>query len=142
MAFIEDPLARQVIGCAISVHRELGPGLLESTYVRCFRVELARQRIRFSNEVWLPIIYKTTRLDNAYRIDLMVEDKLVVEIKAVEKVLPVHLAQLLTYVRLSGAGQGLLFNFNEARLKDGIKSVILGAGGASMPSNPSTVEEE
>ena len=142
MAFIADPLAQQVIGCAISVHRALGAGLLESTYARCFRLELARQRIRFSSEVWLPIMYKTTRLDNAYRIDLMVEDKLVVEIKAVEKILPVHQAQLLTYVRLSGAGQGLLFNFNEARLKDGIKSVILGAGAASIPSNPSTVEKE
>ena len=89
MAFIADPLAQQVIGCAMSVHRELGPGLLESTYTRCFRLELARQRIRFSNEVWLPIIYKATRL--------------------------------------SRTGQGLLFNFNEGRLKDGIKSVILGA---------------
>src|SRR5688572_26277315 len=122
MTFITDPLAQHVIGCAISVHRELGPGLLESTYARCFRLELGRRRIRFSNEVWLPIIYKATRLDNAYRIDLMIEDRLVVEIKAIEKILPVHTAQLLTYVRLSRAGQGLLFNFNEARLKDGIKS--------------------
>ena len=140
MAFIEDPLVHEVIGCAIAVHRELGPGLLESAYNRCFRLELAHRKIRFSNEVWLPIQYRGISLDNAYRMDLMVEDWLIVEVKAIEKVLPVHRAQLLTYIRLSRARHGLLFNFNEPRLKDGIHSVILGGSVSSPSTTPSTVE--
>ena len=140
MAFIEDPLVHEVIGCAIAVHRELGPGLLESAYNRCFRLELVHRKVRFSNEVWLPILYRGTSLDNAYRMDFMVEDWLIVEVKAIEKVLPVHKAQLLTYIRLSRARQGLLFNFNEPRLKDGIHSVILGGPVSSPSTTPSTVE--
>lgn len=142
MTFISDPLAGRVIGCAITVHRELGPGLLESTYARCFRLELAHQRIRFSSEVWLPIVYRGTRLENAYRMDLVVEDRLIVEVKAIEKILPVHKAQLLTYVRHVRAKQGLFFNFNEARLKDGIRSVLLGGSVSSLSSDSSTVEND
>ena len=140
MTFVADPLVHEVIGCAITVHRELGPGLLESTYARCFKLELTHRRIRFANEVWLPIVYRGTTLDNAFRMDLMVEDWLIVEVKAIEKILPVHKAQLLTYVRLSRARQGLLFNFNQARLKDGILSVLLGGSVSSLSSDPSTVE--
>jgi GxxExxY protein len=142
MALIANPLVHEVIGCAIAVHRELGPGLLESAYNRCFRLELAHRKIRFSNEVWLPILYRGISLDNAYRMDLMVEDWLIVEVKAIEKVLPVHRAQLLTYIRLSRARQGLLFNFNEPRLKDGIHSVILGGSVSSPSTIPSTVENQ
>ena len=103
MTFVSHPLVHQVIGCGIAVHRELGPGLLESTYGRCFRIELAQHRIKFTSEVLVPINYKGTRVENAYRIDLLIEDWLVVEIKAVETLFPVHQAQLLTYLRLSGA---------------------------------------
>jgi GxxExxY protein len=141
MSFISDPLVHRVIGCAIDVHRELGPGLLESPYCRCLRFELARREIAFSNEVWLPLVYKGLRLHNAYRIDLMVEGRLVVEVKAIDKILPVHLAQVKTYLRLSGAGQGLIFNFHEARLKDGIKSVMLRDSISSSTSESSTDEE-
>jgi GxxExxY protein len=140
MTLVEDPLVKDVIGCAIRVHRELGPGLLESTYGRCFRLELAYRTIRFANEVWLPIVYRETRLDRAYRVDLMVEDRLIIEIKAIEKILPVHLAQLHTYVRLSQATQGVLFNFSHPTLKEGIRSVLPGASVSSIPSDPSTVE--
>src|SRR5262245_50164855 len=110
MTFVADPLVGRVIGCAIAVHRELGPGLLESTYARCFRLELAHNEIPFSSEVWLPVFYRGTRFENAYRMDLLVEDWLIVEVKAIDKVLPVHKAQLLTYVRLARGRQGLLFN--------------------------------
>lgn len=142
MTFISHPLVHQVIGCAIAVHRELGPGLLESTYGRCFRLELVRQQIKFASELLVPIIYKGTRVENAYRIDLLIEDWLVVEIKAIDQLLPVHQAQVLTYLKLSGARQGLLINFNSSRLKDGIKSVLLRDSVPASPSIPSTVEEE
>jgi GxxExxY protein len=141
MTFISDQLVHRVIGCAIDVHRELGPGLLESTYGRCFRLELSRTGIPFANEVWLPLVYKGHRLENAYRIDLMIEDRLIVEVKAIDKLLPVHVAQVMTYLRLSGAHQGLLINFNESRLKDGLKSVMLRERTASSASEPSTDEK-
>ena len=86
----------------------------------------------------MPLVYKGYRLDNAYRIDLMIEDRLIVEVKAIDKLLPVHVAQVMTYLRLSGAGQGLLINFNESRLKDGLKSVMLRERSASSASEPST----
>lgn len=142
MTFVAHPLVHQVIGCGVDVHRELGPGLLESTYGRCFRIELARHRIKFTSELLVPIIYKGTRVENAYRIDLLIEDWLVVEIKAVEQLLPVHKAQVLTYLKLSRARQGLLINFNSPRLKDGIKSVLLRDSVPSDPSVSSTVKEE
>ena len=90
----------------------------------------------------MPILYRGTRLENAYRMDLVIEDWLIVEIKAIDKILPVHTSQLLTYVRLARAKQGLLFNFNHPTLKDGIKSVLLSGAVSSLPSNPSTVEKE
>ena len=142
MTFIEDPLVHEVIGAAIEVHKELGPGLLESTYCGCFRLELTERRIRFTEQLWQPLFYKGRRLENGYRLDLLVEDRLIVEVKAVEKLLPVHTAQVMTYLRLSGARQGLLLNFNEARLKDGIKSVMLRAFVSSSPTDPSTVEKQ
>jgi GxxExxY protein len=141
MTFISDPLVQRVIGCAIDVHRQLGPGLLESTYGRCFRLELGRCGIPFTNEVWLPLVYRGHQLDNAYRLDLIIEDRLIVEVKAIDKLLPVHVAQVMTYLRLSGARQGLLINFNESRLKDGLKSVMLRERTASSASEPSTDEK-
>jgi GxxExxY protein len=123
MTYVSDPLVHRVIGCAIAVHRELGPGLLESSYSRCFQAELAYRGIAFKTEVGVHITYRDLRIDNAYRIDLLVDDWLVVEVKATESILQVHAAQVMTYLRLTGARQGLIINFNCARLKDGLKSV-------------------
>ena len=145
MTYITDPLVHDVIGAAIEVHKELGPGLLESTYSHCYKIELAERRIRFAAQVWLPVVFKAHQLNDGYRLDLLIVDRLVVEVKAVDKLLPVHDAQLMTYLRLSGAKQGLLFNFNEKRLKDGIRSIMLRDSGISVSSSssdPSTVEKE
>jgi GxxExxY protein len=115
-----DQLSEQVIGLAIEVHRALGPGLLESAYEECLSLELKEHGLAHSRQVPLPIVYKSIRLDCAYRLDFVVEGKLVLELKAVEHLLPVHRAQLLTYLKLSGFKTGLLLNFNEVVLKDGL----------------------
>jgi len=121
---IRDPLVEKVIGCAIAVHRELGPGLLESTYRRCLGWELTANAISFVEEVQVPVSYRGMRLDCGYRIDLLVEGRLVLEIKSVATVLPIHVAQVMTYVRLSGSRQGLIINFNAPTLRDGLRSVL------------------
>jgi GxxExxY protein len=121
-----DALTSRVIGLAMEVHRALGPGLLESAYEECLCYELASHGIRFSRQVPLPVIYKSVRLDCAYKLDLAIEDMLVAELKTVERILPVHEAQLLTYLRLSGRTTGLLLNFHVPVLKDGIKRLVLG----------------
>lgn len=113
-----------VLGAAIEVHRHFGPGLLESAYEGCLCHELTLRNIRFERQVCQPVNYKGCLLDNGYRLDILVEGILVVEIKSVEKLKPVHEAQLLTYLKLSDRYLGLLLNFNELRLKDGIKRVI------------------
>ena len=118
-------LTYATIGAAIEVHRLLGPGLLESSYKECLCRELSLRRIRFSREYGLPLEYKGVKLDCAYRIDILVCNLVVVEIKAVEALNPVHDAQLLTYLRLGGWKVGLLINFNVAVLKDGIHRRIL-----------------
>ena len=117
---IEEQLTEAIIAAAIEVHREIGPGLLESAYRRCLCRELSLRGIEFQCEVALPIQYKGMKLDAGYRIDILVADKVVVELKSVEKVLPVHEAQLLTYVKLSGKRVGLLIKFNVALLKNGL----------------------
>jgi GxxExxY protein len=109
-----------VIGAAIEVHRALGPGLLESTYRVCLRHELEQRGLTVASEVPVPVEYRGVRLDCGYRIDLLVEGAVVVELKSVEGLLPVHEAQLITYLRLSGLRVGLLINFNVPVLKDGI----------------------
>jgi GxxExxY protein len=114
-----------VLGSAIAVHRALGPGLLESVYRRCLVHELEMARCQVASEVPLPVEYRGVRLDGGYRLDLVVEDELLVEIKSVEQLLPVHRAQVLTYLKLSRLKQGLLINFNVYRLKDGVKSLLL-----------------
>ncbi|HNQ56635.1 MAG: GxxExxY protein [Rhodocyclaceae bacterium] len=116
-----DALTEQIIGAAIEVHRALGPGLLESAYQECLCVELGLRGMCFRSQVELPVFYKERRADTGYRLDLVVEDSVVVEIKAVERLLPLHEAQLLTYLRLSGTRTGLLLNFNVPVLKDGIR---------------------
>ena len=120
-----DELSNKVIGCAIEVHKNLGPGLLETAYERCLSFELTRANIKHSVQTELPIEYKGVKLDCSYRIDLFVENEIIVELKSVDKILPIHEAQILTYMKLSGIKIGLLMNFNVSRLKDGIKRFVL-----------------
>lgn len=119
------PISRQVIGLAIEVHRQLGPGLLESAYEECLCDELREAGLPFARQVVLPIIYKGRRLNFEYRMDIVVGPGLVLEIKSVANILPVHESQLLTYLRLSGHRVGLLMNFNCPVLKDGIRRRVL-----------------
>jgi len=118
-------LSNRVIGCAIEVHRILGPGLLESTYQQCLAHELKVNGIQFRLEHPLPVEYKGIHLDCGYRVDVLVEDEIVLELKSVDEVKGIHEAQLLTYMKLSGVRQGFLINFNVQRLKDGLKSFVL-----------------
>jgi GxxExxY protein len=120
-----DELSRNVIGCAIEVHRNLGPGLLESTYRQCLACELSHAGIAFQMEVPLPVRYKDLLLDCGYRIDLLVSGDLIIEIKSVETLLPIHQAQILTYMRLAKIPIGLLINFNVMKLQSGIKRFVL-----------------
>jgi GxxExxY protein len=117
----DNELSRRVIGCAIEVHRHLGPGLFESAYEECLSHEPSLERIAHERQVALPIVYKGLSVTAGYRIDILVERRLVLEIKAIDRPAPVHEAQLLTYLRLSGLRLGLLLNFNQAVLRDGIK---------------------
>ncbi len=121
----ENELSKIVIGKAIEIHRELGPGLLESSYQACLKYELEEEGLEVRTEVTLPLIYKKLKLEKAYRIDLIVENKLVVELKCVEELEPVHTAQVLTYLKFSKLKLGLLINFYEKLLKDGIKRHIM-----------------
>jgi len=115
-----------VIGAAIEVHRAIGPGLLESAYVQCLCYELSLRKLPFALEVPLPVQYKGVKLDCGYRVDLVVNDLVVVELKAVECLIPVHEAQLLTYLKLGGWKAGLLINLNDPLLRDGIVRRVLG----------------
>lgn len=116
-----DPFTEKVIGCVIEVHRELGPGLLESTYQQCLAHELHLNGIPFKAELSLPVEYKGIRLDCGYRIDMLVEDRLILELKCVEAIKDIHKAQLLTYMKLSDIEIGLLINFNVKRVTNGIQ---------------------
>jgi GxxExxY protein len=120
-----DVLARSVVDAAFKVHKTLGPGLLESAYEICLGVELRRRGISFETQVPMAITYEDVTFESAYRLDVLVDGRLIVEIKAVEKILPVHEAQVLTYLRLSGRRLGLLINFNVPLIKDGIKRLAL-----------------
>jgi len=122
---IHEELTEQIIGSAIEVHRELGPGLLESAYEECFCHELHLRSLRFQRQVGLPVAYKRLDLDCGYRIDVVVEESVIIELKSIEQILPVHLAQLLTYLRLGGKKVGLLINFNVSVLKNGIVRRVL-----------------
>lgn len=120
-----DPLTRRVIGLAIEVHRELGPGLLESTYEKCLIHELLANEIDCVGQVALPVQYKGLNLDCGYRVDLIVEGQLIIELKSVESLKRIHEAQLLTYMKLARIRTGLLINFNANLLKNGIKRFVL-----------------
>jgi GxxExxY protein len=120
-----DPLSERVIGLAIDVHRALGPGLLESAYEECLCLELRQAEIAHARQAPLPIVYKGTRLDCGYRLDVVVDNALILEIKAVEQLLPIHEAQILTYLRLSRHKVGPIINFNTALLKNGVRRFVL-----------------
>lgn len=113
-----------IIGCAIEVHKRLGPGLLESTYEACLVYEIQKAGLKIIKQLGLPLVYKEIKMDEGYRLDLLVEDCVVVEIKSVEAFNDIHTAQVLTYLKLSGAKVGLLINFNVLKLTDGIKRLI------------------
>ena len=120
-----DELSNKVIGCAIEVHRELGPGLLESTYEQCLAYELRQAKIPFKLQVELPVEYKEIRLDCGYRIDVLVDGRVIVELKSVDQLLSIHSARILTYMKLAGIGIGLLFNFNVDVLRKGVRRFVL-----------------
>lgn len=120
----ENELAKLAIGCAIKVHKELGPGLLESAYQACLYYELLKADLSVVKEKPLPLIYDDVKLDCGYRLDLVIENKLILEIKSVESLNDIHLAQVLTYLKLSDCKLGLLINFNSVLLKDGIKRIV------------------
>jgi GxxExxY protein len=120
-----DPLSNRVIGLMLEVHRELGPGLLESAYQVCLAHELKAAGIPFTSEVPLPVRYKGLALDCAYRMDFVVEQALIIELKSLDALLPIHEAQLLTYLKLTGLKIGLLTNFNVPLLRQGLKRLVL-----------------
>lgn len=119
-----DQLTRRIIGAAIEVHKTLGPGLLESAYEACLAFELRELGYKVEQQKPLPVIYKQVRLDCGYRLDLVVEDVVIIEVKAIEKLAPIHDAQLLSYLKLSGKRVGLLMNFHVRVLKDGLKRIV------------------
>lgn len=119
-------ITRSIIGAAMKVHSALGPGLLESAYEACLLFELHDAGLKAESQVPLPVIYKGVRIDLGYRLDLVVEDSVIVELKTVEAIEPVHQAQLLSYLKLSGKHVGLIINFNVVHLKDGIKRLVSG----------------
>ena len=120
----ENEISNRVIGCALRVHSNLGPGLLESSYEACLHHELIQCGLFVEAQKLLPLVYETVRLNCGYRVDLMIDSKLIVEIKAVDGLTDVHLAQVLTYLKLSNCKLGLLINFNVARLRQGIRRVV------------------
>ena len=113
-------ITQKIIGCAIEVHKILGPGLLESVYEECLAFELYSQRLLVERQVPLPVVYKNIELECGYRIDILVEDSVIIELKSIEELMPVHEAQILTYMKLTNKEVGLLINFNVSLLKEGI----------------------
>ena len=123
--YYDAEITNAIIEAAIEVHRSLGPGLLESTYETCLCYEFDQRRISYERQKNIPLAYKGLNLDCGYRLDLVVYDKVIIELKSVEVIQPIHEAQLLTYLKLSGIKTGLLINFNSKLLKDGIKRMVL-----------------
>jgi GxxExxY protein len=121
-------ISHAVITAAMRVHSELGPGLLESAYTACLQHELRKAGLKSDAQVGLPVVYDGVKLDLGYRIDLLVEDLVIVELKSVDAIAPVHQAQIISYLKLSGRSLGLLINFNVAHLKDGIRRFVNGTG--------------
>lgn len=119
-----EDLTKTIIGCAIEIHKELGPGLLESAYEECLAYELTKVGLKVERQKPVPVVYKEIKLECGYRIDILVEDKIVLELKTVDEFNPIHEAQILTYLKFAQKKVGLLINFNVLRLKDGIKRYI------------------
>jgi len=122
---MNNQLTRKIIGCAIEVHRALGPGLMESAYQQCLAQEFIIQQIQYEQEKKLPVHYKNITLNCGYRIDFLIQNQIILELKSVQETLPIHEAQLLTYMKLSKIKLGLLINFNVKLLKNGIKRFVL-----------------
>lgn len=122
----ENEISSKIIGAAIEVHKQLGPGLLESTYETCLAYELKQMGLDVKQQQALPVVYKEVKLDAGYRIDLLVENKVIVEIKSVDALADIHTAQLLTYLKLKDLKLGLLINFNSVRVIDGLKRILNG----------------
>lgn len=118
-------LTYKIIGCVYKVHSELGPGLLESTYEVCLEYELLKEGLRVERQKALPVVYDEIKLDAGYRIDLLVNNQVILELKAVDEIAPIHTAQVMTYLKLSGLKLGLLLNFNVQQMKTGIKRIIM-----------------
>ncbi|MBT3421417.1 MAG: GxxExxY protein [Bacteroidetes bacterium] len=121
---VENEISKLIIGKSIEIHRSLGPGLLESAYQECLFYELVTEGLKVEKEKPMPIVYKEVKLDHGYRLDLLVENKVVIEIKSIESFTDVHTAQVLTYLKLGGYKLGLLINFNVPLLKNGLKRII------------------
>ena len=121
---MENQISQKVIGSAITVHKALGPGLLESAYDECLYYELRQSGLKVEKQKALPLVYKEVKLDTGYRVDLLVEEKVVVELKSVESINEIHVAQLLTYLKVSNCKLGLLLNFNELKMIDGIRRYV------------------
>ena len=132
---IDEELNERILGCAIRVHRELGPGLLESAYRECLRFELYQAGLCVRAEVPLGVTYRESRIECGYRADIVVEDRVLLELKTVDRILPIHEAQLLTYLRFSGIEVGFLLNFNAMSLRKGIRRMLL-----SKPRTPAEIE--
>jgi GxxExxY protein len=126
MDLSENEIAKVVLDCAIKVHRTTGPGLLESAYQECLYYELVKKGMNVEKQKMLPLVYEEIHLDAGYRIDLLVNNKVVIELKSIDAIAPVHKAQVITYLKLSGCKLGLLINFNVALLKDGFKRIVNG----------------
>lgn len=133
-------ITNQIIGAAMAVHSVLGPGLLESTYEVCLQHELEQQGLRVERQVALPVVYRGVRLECGYRIDLLIEGVVVVEVKAVSELLPVHGSQVLSYLRLSQRRVGLILNFDVAKLRDGVRRVVNDFPDSAAPSAPSAFQ--
>lgn len=126
MEKVENEIAKNILDIAFLIHRELGPGLLESVYQKVLLYELKKLGFKVESEVFIPFMWDEIHFDNGFRADLIVEGKVIIEIKSVQVIAPVHLKQLMTYLKLTKLKLGLLLNFNEALLKDGIKRIVNG----------------
>ena len=122
----DNEITEKIIGCAIKVHKVLGPGLLESAYQSCLYYELVKSGLSVEKEKPLPLVYEEVKLDCGHRMDLVIENRIVVEVKSIDALTDIHLAQVLTYLKLNNSRFGLLINFNVLKLKDGIKRVVMG----------------
>jgi GxxExxY protein len=133
----ENAIAKEIVDAAFRIHTKLGPGLLESVYDAVLAYEIGRRGLRTSRQQWIPVVYEGVRIDTGFRADLMVEDKVIVEVKSVEVLAPVHKKQLLTYLRLADKRLGLLINFQVALIKNGIVRVVHGLEEDSHAKSPS-----